>query len=161
MTDNKDAKQAIDSIANKDSEENINKEPDQNLDDNLLDNETAIQYHNKLIKDCFNKILTYFNKNITDEVLYANAPIDDTLIIHTQNIIDIANKIGLIAEMRRINGIDIKHGPAILILSDQKYYALLDNEIYDPVSQEIRDFNPQEIVDKYIWVIQYFLIKKI
>jgi ATP-binding cassette subfamily B protein/ATP-binding cassette subfamily C protein LapB len=148
MTDNKNAKE--------DSEGNINKEPEQNLDDNLRDNETAIQYHNKLIKDCFNKILTYFNKNITDEVLYANSPIDDTLIIHTQNIIDIANKVGLIAEMRRINGVDIKHGPAILILSDQKYYALLDNEIYDPVLQEIRDFDSQDIVDKYMGYTIFF-----
>jgi ATP-binding cassette, subfamily C, bacterial LapB len=156
MTDNKNEKQKIDSIATNDSEGIINQDADKSLDDNLLDDETAIQYHNKLIKDCFNKILTYFNKNITDEVLYANAPIDDNLIIHTQNIIDIANKVGLIAEMRRINGVDLKHGPAILILSDQKYYALLDNEIYDPVSQEMRDFNQQDIVDKYMGYTIFF-----
>ena len=60
----------------------------------------------------FERIIKAFNKKVSPEILYSNVPMEN-LGISTVDIMALAQKIGLVAELRRINILDIKTGPCI------------------------------------------------
>ncbi len=111
--------------------------------------ESKIKDNAKYLEISFKHILQLFHKNVSDSVLYANFDINKEPLT-VQVIITLARKVGLKAEMRRINLFDIHSGPAILLLSENNSCVLEDNNlIFQPKTQSTHDFNPAELNAEY------------
>jgi ATP-binding cassette subfamily C protein LapB len=104
----------------------------------------------------FERIIKAFNKKVSPEILYSNVPMEN-LGISTVDIMSLAQKIGLVAELRRINILDIKTGPCIALLSKKQSYTILDdNEGYNPVTQSDEVFKPEDFVHQYTGYTIFF-----
>lgn len=99
---------------------------------------------------CLKEILRVFSKNISDEALYANIPTKVSGDITVEDLFTICKKLGITPEMRRINILDIKSGPCILVLSNKRYQALIDEKVvYNPKNEQEEEFLPKELIKDY------------
>lgn len=126
----------------------------------VVESDTEIEDKNtekkKLLKVAFERVLKDFDKNISEEILYSNISMKDGIITAT-DIITIAKKIGLNVEMRRINVLDIKSGPCILMLKDSSSYVFLESDKgFNPETGEEEKYNPAEIIKDYIGYALFF-----
>ncbi len=114
------------------------------------------QAQKKQLKTAFERVIKEFDKNISEEILYSNIALEDG-VLSTQDVMAIARRIGLNVEMRRINGLDIKTGPAILMLRGGGFYVFLEKEKgFNPKTQEEEKYNPSEIIKDYVGYAMFF-----
>ena len=117
----------------------------------------SIEIINERLKKSLKKILQFFNKTISDDVLYSSIPIDNENEFTTQYLIELVAKFGLTAEMRRVNILDINSGPALLLLSNNNNAVLLDEKtIYNPNLDLTQEFNPEDLIQDYIGYSLFF-----
>ncbi len=108
------------------------------------------------LKKSLTKIFKIFHKNISDDVLYANLPLDTNKTITTTDIPALAKKAGLSTELRRINLLDIAHGPAIILCKTSCYVIIDDKTGYNPVTNKQEELNRSELADTYIGYAMFF-----
>jgi ATP-binding cassette subfamily B protein/ATP-binding cassette subfamily C protein LapB len=110
----------------------------------------------KYLKIAFERILRNFDKHTSEEILYADMPIQDG-IISTTDIMQIARKLGMNVEMRRINILDIKTGPCILMLKGSGSYVFLeDGKGFNPETGKEEEYKPTDIIKDYIGYALFF-----
>ncbi|MDR0483730.1 MAG: peptidase domain-containing ABC transporter [Alphaproteobacteria bacterium] len=129
---------------------------DKTLEEINVDLTEQEEDHRKYLKVAFERVLKNFDKNTSEEILYSGMPVQDG-IISTTDIIAIARKIGLNVEMRRINILDIKTGPCILMLKNNASYAFLEgNKGFNPETGQEEEYKPAEIIKDYIGYALFF-----
>jgi ATP-binding cassette subfamily C protein LapB len=141
MQENKNIKDSIEVLEEK-------------LDKELSQEEPSLMEDN--LRVSFEKILAIFNKNVSYEVLYSDLDISKEKL-DTTLIIKIAKKIGLQAEVRRINILDIKSGPCILVQKKAKSFVVVDsNQGFDPELKEDVAFDAKALHAEYTGYAIFF-----
>lgn len=136
------------------SEVEINSTENQSANLNL--EEDINNKRKKFLKVCFERVIKDFDKNISDEILYSNVSMNDG-ILNATDIIAISKKIGLNVEMRRVNVLDIKTGPCILMLKESGSYVFLGSEKgFNPETEEEEKYSVAEIIKDYIGYALFF-----
>ncbi|MFL1780757.1 Type I secretion system permease/ATPase [Candidatus Hepatincolaceae symbiont of Richtersius coronifer] len=108
------------------------------------------------LKLAFQQILRMFDKNVSPEVLYSNLATNGE-DLNIKHLFELAKKVGLIAEMRRINILDINSGPGILLLSKNKFYVVLDKASgFNIHTQKEEEFKPHNLINDYTGYAIFF-----
>lgn len=107
------------------------------------------------LRDCFDQALRRFDKNVAEEVLFANLNTEGPFGVQLMMVA--ARNAGLSAEMRRVNIFDITSGVCVLMLKNSASVLLIDGTtLYDPKTKTERPINREEINDLYVGYAIFF-----